>query len=125
MAQAQRATTIDSRELMRELRTLVAYPGDQPRMPESALWSIYCEMKRRGMEDADRRFLTGVRTLHRRRSNGGLVIPVEDPAPRQHLEADDPFLGELWKAYKRCIQRTRMGAALQLYRDMEAQLEVH
>ncbi len=115
--------TQDSRELVREMRSLIAYPGEQVRMPESELWAIYCELKKRGFEDADRRFLRGVKTLHQRRSTGGIQIPVEDPSPRQHLEADDPFLGELWKAYKRCIQRTRFGAALKLYRDMEAQLE--
>ena len=121
---ARRAThgSKDNRELMNQMRRVVSDPHTGNRMPEAQLWSLFCELRNRGLEDADRRFLMGVKTIHRRRSNGGADISVEDPFPKQHLEVDDPFLGELWKAYKRCIQRTRLGAAAQLFRDIEAQL---
>jgi len=64
-----------------------------------------------------------MKTLHRRRSIGSTDLPVEDLFPQEHKLVDDPFLGELWKAYKRCICNQRPGPASQLLREIAAQME--
>jgi hypothetical protein len=115
-----------SRQLFRILRSqpdrLVA---DQGVLPESVLWRIFCELRRRGEPEVDDLFLRAVRTLHQRRSGGGASLPTDDIDTDEHKLCDDPFLGELWKAYKKCICRQRTGPAAQLLRDIEAQLNKH
>ena len=114
---------LDSRSLVRQIRTAVSKPTLADNMPESEVWVAYIELRKRGEPEANRRFIQALRSLHKRRADGVAAIPCEDAAPREHLEAPDPFLGELFKAYKKCIQRTRLGPAAKLIRDMESQIE--
>lgn len=115
---------LETRELFARLRR----PPDthvQGRavMPESLLWQVYLELRRRGEERAVGEFLRTLRALLRRRGSGAAELPVHDPDPDEHRCADDPFLGELWKAYKRCLQQSRTGPAGQLLRDIERQIQ--
>lgn len=114
---------LDSRALVRQIRAAVTQPTEAEYMPESDVWGAYIELRRRGEPEANRRFIQALRSLHRRRADGVADIPMDDTAPREHLEAPDPFLGELFKAYKKCIQRTRLGPAAKLIRDMENQIQ--
>ncbi len=105
------------------LRLLRRQPrAEDADLPESTVWQVYCELRRRGHDDADRYFLRTVKSLHRRRSIGTDALPVADTDPTEHKLVDDPMLAELWKAYKRCICSQRTGPAGQLLRDIEAQL---
>lgn len=111
-------TDATSRELLRQLRTPV---GEVITLPESRVWRIFCELRRRGEVEADAPFLTTLRRLHLRRSQGH-PLPADDPDPVEHKLSDDPFLGELFRAYKRAICSQRIGPAATLLRDIEAQL---
>lgn len=111
-----------SRELLRNLRVVPTGPGV---LPESVVWQTFVELRRRGEPDADRLFLTAVRGLHSRRCIAGVDLPIEDPLPDEHRLIDDPFLADLWKAYKKCIRNQRTGPASQLLRDMEEHLHLH
>ncbi len=91
-------------------------------MPEAVLWTCYCELRGRGEPRAAVEFMRALKSLLRRRSIGAGEIPSQDPDFQDHLLVDDPFLGELWKAYKKCISRNRMGPAAQLLRDIEGQI---
>ena len=103
------------------LRQLGRRPAED-KLPESHTWQVYCELRRRGNEHADKRFVESVRSLHRRRSMGGSSLPTNDDQPSEHKMVDDPVLAELWRAYKRCICNQRNGPAAQLLRDIESQL---
>jgi hypothetical protein len=105
------------------LRQLGRRPAE-PHLPESHTWQVYCELRRRGNEQADRRFVETVRQLHRRRTMAGSTLPTVDANPAEHKMVDDPVLAELWRAYKRCICNQRTGPAAQLLRDIEAQLSL-
>lgn len=110
-----------SRELVRRLRTgLETETGSM--MPESVAWHLYLELRRRGEPDAGRLFVSALRNLHSRRSLAGVELPSEDLLVDEHRMVEDPFLGDLWKAYKKCIRNHRTGPASQLLRDIEAQL---
>ncbi|HJN75477.1 MAG TPA: hypothetical protein QGF58_16225 [Myxococcota bacterium] len=109
---------LETRDLIRRIRR----PGDTGAMPESQLWRVYVELSRRGEPDAASLFLRSLRNLHRRRAMGTGQLSHVDPDPWEHRMADDPYVGELWKAYKRCISQQRTGPASQLLRDLEAQL---
>ena len=112
-----------SRQLLRLLRLQPdRMPGVAEFLPESVLWRIYCELRKRGEEGADQHFLRSLRQLQRRRSLGGVDLPTVDPDPMEHKLVDDVMLGEIWKAYKRCICSNRPGQAGRLLRDIEAQL---
>jgi hypothetical protein len=107
-AEAVFDTSTPSRQLFRVLRSqpdrMVADPYfPSGVLPESVLWRIFCELRRRGEPEVDELFLRAVRTLHRRRSGGGTDLPTDDIDTDEHKLCDDPFLGELWKAYKKCI----------------------
>ncbi len=112
------------RELLRKLRRGASHGPDVTMMPESEAWQIYLELRRRGNERAEPMFLDTIRHLHQRRTLGSVVLSTDDPAPEDHrlVEVEDPFLADLWKAYKRCIQHNRTGPASQLLRDIEEQL---
>jgi hypothetical protein len=109
-----------SRELVRNLR---AIPTGTGFLPESVAWQTYVELRRRGEPDASRLFVTAVRALHSRRCVAGVELPLEDTLPDEHRLIDDAFLGDLWKAYKKCIKNRRTGPAGQLLRDMEQHLD--
>ena len=91
-------------------------------MPESELWGAYLELSRRGEPRAVPLFLAGLKSLHRRRAIGTGDLSQQDPDPAEHRGAEDPYVGELWKAYKRCISDGRTGPAAQLLRDLEETL---
>ena len=114
-----RHANVPTRELIRMLRV--------PRMdgvglPESTLWHAYLELQRRGEGNWGGAFVGGLRTLHRQRSFARSDIQSEDPSPDEHRLAPDPYVGELWKSYKRCICASRNGPAGQLLRELEKQL---
>lgn len=112
------------RELLRKLRRGASQPEDTEVMPESIAWQIFIELRRRGNGRATRLFLDTLRHLHKRRTIGSVDLCSVDALPDEHrlIECEDPFLADLWKAYKRCIQHNRTGPASQLLRDIEEQL---
>lgn len=112
----------DTRELLRRLRRLSHSTGMVPDMPEAAVWRVFIELRRRGDEQAGALFIESLRALHRRRGLRAVDLPTQDPDPEDHRLAGDAFLGELWRAYKRCIQQSRTGPAAQLLRDIEGQV---
>ena len=118
--------TISTRMLKREMR-LGASPTQDTlnTLPESNLWNLYCELRSRGESDVDQLLVNGLKRLHGRRSYSGSDLPSIDPDPNEHKNVDDPFLGELFKAYKRCICSQRVQPAGQLLRDIESQLQGH
>lgn len=109
-----------SRDLVRTLRALPSTPDG---LPESLAWQVFLELRKRGEPDATRLFLTAVKGLHSRRCIAGVALPTDDPHPEEHRLAEDPFLADLWKAYKKCICNHRTGPASQLIRDMEQHLD--
>jgi hypothetical protein len=111
------------RHLMRQLRRGAAFELDGV-MPESVAWHVFVELRRRGVDRAPGLFLDTLRHLHTRRCIGSVELCSEDVLPDEHrmVEGEDPFLAELWKAYKKCLQHNRTGPAAQLLRDIEEQL---
>ena len=118
-------TAIDTRELIKGLRrppeSVETHDGS-PAMPESFLWKTWIECEARGVEQATDYFLRSLKSLHRRRTIGAANLASVDPDPFEHELVTDVFLGELWKAYKKCIVQHRTGPAAQLLRDIEEQL---
>ena len=118
----------ETREILRRMRRVPVLDGvdevvgQESWMPEAVLWGVYCELRGRGEPRSSVEFLGALKTLHRRRSIGAAAIPFHDPDTHDHELVDDPFLGELWKAYKKCIRRNRTGPAAQLMRDIEGQI---
>ena len=128
-ANVQTALAGDTRDLLRRMRRATVLDGHDEVadvqvewMPEAILWACYLELRRRGEPRAPVEFLRALKTLLRRRSIGAADIPSQDPDLHDHEAVDDPFLGELWKAYKKCIVRNRTGPAAQLLRDIEGQI---
>lgn len=109
---------LDTRSLHRMLRR----PKAEDYMPESEIWQAYMELQRRGEPQATQLFLRSLKDLHRRRGVGACNLPCADPSPDEHRLVEDPYVGELWKAYKRCISQRRPGPASALLRDLEQQL---
>lgn len=108
---------LTSRELIRKLRVTTA-PSDDV-MPESVAWHTFIELRKRGEPDCERLFISALRNLHSRRCIAGVTITTDDSLPDEHRLIDDPFLADLWKAYKKCIKNNRTGPAGQLLRDIE------
>ena len=109
-----------SRELVRQLRR--GAQGDGEYMPENIIWRSYMELRRRDIGEAESLFIRALRSLHSRRSLGGIELSTVDEDPNEHRLTDDPFLADLWKAYKKCIRTHRTGPASQLLRDIELQV---
>ncbi|MFT5583595.1 MAG: hypothetical protein ACI9VR_001173 [Cognaticolwellia sp.] len=103
----------------RILRRMLRRPAAVAHMPESEIWRAYMELSRRGEPQATELFLLSLKGLHRRRAMGGSNLPCADPSPDEHRLVEDPYVGELWKAYKRCISQGRPGPASALLRDLE------
>jgi hypothetical protein len=112
------------RELVRRLRRGAGAEYGDGIMPESIAWQVFLELRRRGVARSVPLFLTTLRNLHSRRCIGSVHLSTTDGMPDEHriVEIDDPFLADLWKAYKKCIQANRTGPASQLLRDIEEQL---
>ena len=104
-----------TREIVRRIRR----PPELDTMPESELWVAFLELSRRCEPRAAHLFLQGLKGLLRRRAIGTGDLSQRDPDPSEHRFAEDPYVGELWKAYKRCISDGRTGPAAQLLRDLE------
>jgi hypothetical protein len=117
-------TDADSRTLIRILRSPPERGFSAGILPESVLWQTYCELRRRGV-DAEDSFLQSLKLLHRRRTIGASELATADEDREEHKLVDDPFLGELWKAYKKCICNQRTGPGAQLLRDIEVQVRKH
>ena len=105
--------------LVRILRTP---PDVADVLPESVLWRVFLELRRRGEPAAATHFLGGLRQLHRRRTLGASHLPVTDHHTDGHKMAEDPYLAELWRSYKRCLCANRTGPAAQILREVEQQL---
>ncbi|MCA9568551.1 MAG: hypothetical protein KC656_11945 [Myxococcales bacterium] len=108
-----------SRELIRRLRTATRIDGC---LPESVAWQTFIELRRRGEPDANTLFIGTLRNLHSRRCIAGMDLPMDDGVPEEHRLVEDDFLGDLWKAYKKCIRNNRTGPAHQLIRDIEERI---
>jgi hypothetical protein len=113
-----------SRQLKRQLRRSVSVEEGMNVLPESVAWQSFLELKRREEPDAANLFIGALKNLHSRRSIAGVDLPTDDGLPDEHRLADDGFLGDLWKAYKKCISRNRTGPASLLLRDIEEQLSL-
>ncbi len=105
-----------TRDLLRLLRTP---PETTNRLPESVCWQAYMELRRRGDPQATPHFLSGLKSLHRRRGMVAATLPTVDPDTDEHKLAPDPYLGELWRSYKRLLCANRTGPAAQILREFE------
>ncbi len=114
-------TRASSRDLVRTLRVGVSNSRREV-MPESIAWHVFLELRKRGEPSAENLFIGALRTLHSRRSLAGADLPCVDGDPDEHRMVEDAFLGDLWKAYKKCIRTNRTGPASQLLRDIEEQI---
>jgi hypothetical protein len=112
--------TASSRDLVRRLRS--GLENEDQLLPESIAWQVFLELRRRGEPEANRLFIGALRNLHSRRTMGVMPLPVDDQQIDEHRLVDDPFLADLWKAYKKCIRTHRTGPASQLLRDIEEQI---
>jgi hypothetical protein len=110
----------DTRTLQRALRS--GSFGDGTLMPESVAWQLYRELNRRGEEGAAALFMGALRRLHQRRVMGVADLSVNDPWLDDHRQVEDAYLGEMWKAYKKCIRDGRPGPASHLLGDLEERL---
>lgn len=111
--------SVPTRDLVRILR-VPPETGDV--LPESLLWRTYIELRRRGEPGASSHFIHGLKSLHRRRTLGAADLPQVDHDPDEHRLAEDPYLAELWKSYKRCLCANRTGPAAQILREVEQQV---
>jgi len=110
---------VPSRDLIRALRTGLRDSLGET-LPESVAWQLFLELRRRGEPQAGELFVQALRSLHSRRSIAGSQLPDDDTQPEEHRLIEDPYLADLWKAYKKCIRTHRTGPASQLLRDIEA-----
>jgi hypothetical protein len=110
-----------SRDLIRTLRSGVR-PRTEEVMPESVAWQAFLELRRRGEPDADRLFIQALRSLHDERSRSGHPLTCDDRLPDEHKLGENPYLGELFKAYKKCLAAQRPGPAGVLLQDIAAAL---
>jgi hypothetical protein len=112
--------SVPTRDLVRLLKVP---PDTATALPESVLWRVFIELKRRGEPQAAGYFISGLRTLHRRRTLAASDLPLVDADPDEHRLAEDPYLAELWKSYKRCLCANRTGPAAQILREVEQQVQ--
>jgi len=114
--------SLPTRDLVRMLRVP---PTPIHMLPESVLWRIFLELRRRGEPNATQQFIAGLRALHRRRTLGAAELAHCDGDPDEHRLVQDPYLADLWKSYKRCLCANRTGPAAQILREVENQLQAH
>ena len=91
-------------------------------MPESFVWQHYHELRKRKIPDVDQLLIGGLKKIHARRCNNGSTLGIQDPYTDEHRLAQDVLLGELFKAYKKCIKNQKVGPAKHLLNDLEEQL---
>ena len=120
-----RAPLFDSssatRDLIRTMRRGV-FDEEENGMPESLVWQVFVELRKRGNPDARGLFITTLKQLHSRRALGAVSLPVDDGSPDEHRLVEDAFLADLWKAYKKCLSMNRTGPAFQLLKDIEERI---
>src|SRR3954468_8291769 len=92
--------SIPTRDLVRLLKVP---PDTAHALPESVLWRSFIELKRRGEPQAAGFFISGLRTRPRPPPLAASELPLVDADPDEHRLAEDPYLAELWKSYKRCL----------------------
>lgn len=114
-------TNVSNRDLLRQLR-IGSRENADGLMPESVAWHVFIELRKRGEERAHTLFLRALRTLLSRRAMAGSELPSVDLCTDEHRLAEDLYLADLWKAYKKCIRTNRTGPASLLLRDIEAQI---
>ena len=112
-------SSVPTRELVRMLRVP---PPIANAMPESIQWRVFLELRRRGEVGAAANFIQAVKALYRRRALGATDLALADGDPDEHRLAEDPYLGELWRSYKRCLLANRTGPAGQILRELEQQI---
>lgn len=115
-------TTNPSRELIRTMRRSVNDVREEGVMPESVVWQVFVELRKRGNPDATPLFINTLKQLHSRRALGAVSLPLSDGMPDEHRMVEDGFLGDLWKAYKKCLSSNRTGPAFQLLKDIEERI---
>lgn len=111
--------SVSTRELVRMLRVPPPMAGA---MPESIQWRAFLELRRRGEGGAGPNFIHAVKALYRRRAMGATDLALTDVDPDEHRLAEDPYVGELWRSYKRCLLANRTGPAAQILRELEQQI---
>ena len=114
-------TDATTRDLIRRLRGSIANADGI--LPESVAWQTFLELRKRGEGRAVPLFMGALKNLHSRRCIAGADLPVADAMIDEHRLADDPYLADLWKAYKKCIRNQRTGPASQLLRDIESRIQ--
>ncbi len=112
--------SVPTRDLVRLLKVP---PQIANALPESVLWRVFIELRRRGEPQAAACFITGLRALHRRRTLSASDLPRTDHDPDEHRLTEDPYLAELWRSYKRCLCANRTGPAAQILREVEQQVQ--
>ena len=114
-------TTSETRDLIRQMRR-GAFREQNASMPESMVWQVYLELRRRGNPEAQDLFISTLKQLHSRRALGAVNLPLRDGSPDEHRLVEDAFLADLWKAYKKCLSMNRTGPAFQLLKDIEERI---
>lgn len=110
---------MSERDLVNVLRVGITQCEDV--LPESLAWHAYVALRELNPSKAAHLFLDAVRQLHGRRGHGS-NLSLNDPFTHEHRMVDDPLLSELWRAYKRCLRKQRVGPAGELLKDIEARL---
>jgi hypothetical protein len=113
--------SLPSRELVRTLRA--GYARYEESLPESQAWQTWIELHKRGEPEASRLFIVALRTLHTRRQMAGSSLPMLDIHTDEHRLVSDSMLGELWKAYKKCIRNNRTGPAGEILKEIEQRID--
>jgi hypothetical protein len=109
--------SLSTRELIRALRVRPAGTG----LPETAAWHTFHALARRGEADAASLFVDALRAdLQRRRA--GEALSTVDSAPDDHRLTDDPVLGEMWRAFKKCLVTGRPAPAEALLGEIARRL---
>lgn len=111
----------ETRDLIRKMRRGV-FAGENASMPESMVWQVFLELRKRGNPEARDLFISTLKQLHSRRALGAVSLPVMDGSPDEHRLVEDAFLADLWKAYKKCLSMNRTGPAFQLLKDIEERI---
>ena len=92
-----RAPLFDSssatRDLIRTMRRGV-FDEEENGMPESLVWQVFLELRKRGNPDAHGLFISTLKQLHSRRALGAVSLPVDDGSPDEHRLVEDAFLAD-------------------------------
>ena len=112
--------SVETRDLIRTMRRGVLN-DEESVMPESLVWQVFLELRRRGDPEAKGLFISTLKQLHSRRALGAVSLPVMDGSPDEHRLVEDAFLADLWKAYKKCLSMNQTGPVSTL-KDIEERI---